>query len=371
MFTRLRFQNFLSLKDIEIDLGKVNVLVGPNASGKSNIARAIQLIARHARDGYPLLDGYRSLRELSFNFDPVVNIQISLETLIGGTNYSYTLQLTNECYIEQIQKENKTVIYHRGDSPVVEIKEGNTYTIYSFIMGTQFYSRTIYESMLRALPSRVEREIHHLVSSLGRISVHSFAPGRLRLRNHISQPPLLDYYGENLARYLLYLYTERRKDFWRIEETLRGMVPEVEEVIPHIEGTEVEIWIKIKGVDEPLKPYNISDGTLRLLAIIAALYGGFSLVVLEEPENCIHPHLLEALMYLIRDSPSQVLLTTHSPYLLDYVKPEEVYVVCKEDLETKVKKLSATEEIERVRRFLEEGGTLGEAWYSRVFGGTP
>jgi predicted ATPase len=131
------------------------------------------------------------------------------------------------------------------------------------------------------------------------------------------------------------------------------------------------VWIKAKGLGEPLRPHNVSDGTLRALAIASALYGGSSLVVLEEPENCVHPHLLEALMSLARDSPPQVILTTHSPYLLDHARPEEVYVVEKEGLETKVGRLSAMKELKAVRRFLEEGGTLGEAWYSGMMGGTP
>jgi len=124
-------------------------------------------------------------------------------------------------------------------------------------------------------------------------------------------------------------------------------------------------------LSEPLKSSNISDGTLRIMAMASVLYGGFSLVVLEEPENCVHPHLLGTLMDLARRAPSQVVMTTHSPYLLDHARPEEVYVVEKEGLETKVEKLSTAKELEAVRRFLEEGGTLGEAWYSRLIGGTP
>ncbi|MCL7383385.1 MAG: ATP-binding protein [Thaumarchaeota archaeon] len=102
--------------------------------------------------------------------------------------------------------------------------------------------------------------------------------------------------------------------------------------------------------------------------MISVLHGGFSLVVLEEPENCIHLYLLETLMDLVRNSPSQVVITTHSPYLLDHVKPEEVFLVEKEGLETKVKMLSTTEEMNRVKLFLEEGGILGEAWYSGIIG---
>jgi predicted ATPase len=102
--------------------------------------------------------------------------------------------------------------------------------------------------------------------------------------------------------------------------------------------------------------------------LVTALYGGARVVVLEEPESCVHPSLLEALVDAMRDAPAQVIATTHSPYLLDHVKPEEVYVVGRVGLETKVRKLSETEEVKLVKRFLEEGGTMGEAWYSGLLG---
>jgi energy-coupling factor transporter ATP-binding protein EcfA2 len=370
MFTKLHVENFLSLKNVDLELGKVNVFIGPNASGKSNIARALQLIAKHARDGLPILEGYERLRDLSFNFNSAVDVYIALETLIGRSKYGYTLQLTNEGYFEQILMANEPVITHDGSRGAMHVK-GQTRHGLTFHRGSAYYGRPIFGSMLTVLPLDVEKEIHYLASSLGKISVHSFAPDRLRSKNPVGAPRFLEYHGSNIARYLLYSHTERRKDFGCVEETLRGTIPEVEEVIPHIEGTDVEVWIKIRGLDEPLKPHNISDGTLRILALITALYSGFSLVAFEEPENCIHPNLLETLMNLARDSPSQVVITTHSPYLLDHVKPEEVYLVWKEGLETKVKKLSTTSEMEHVKKFLEEGGTLGEAWYSGIFGGTP
>jgi energy-coupling factor transporter ATP-binding protein EcfA2 len=370
MFTHLHVENFLSLKNVDLELGKVNVFIGPNASGKSNITKVFRLIAKHVREGIPALEGYDRLRDLSFNFNPAVNIYIALSALIGRYKYGYTLELTNEKYFEQILADNEPIIEHDSSSGITHIK-GQTMRGLTHLLMSDYYGRTAYKSVLSALPLNIEAEAYYLASSLGRISVHSFAPDILRSKNPVKEQPFLKYHGENLARYLLHLYTERRKDFGRVEETLRNMVPEVEEVIPHIEGTDVEIWIKIKGLEEPLKPNNISDGTLRILAIISALYGGSSLVVLEEPENCIHPYLLETLMDLARDSPSQAIITTHSPYLLDHVKPEEVYLVGKEGLETKVKKLSTTSEMERVKRFLEEGGTLGEAWYSGIIGGTP
>ena len=370
MFTTLGVENFLSLKKVHIELVKVNIFVGPNASGKSNIAKVFRLVAKHAREGVPVLEGYASFRDLSFNFNPFENIYVALGTPIGYRKYTYTLELNNEKYIERIFAHDRLIISYEGGTGELRVKDETLH----FSHGIADYygaGRVVQKSILLALPSDIEAGVRELASSLGRISVHSFAPDVLRLKNHVTMQPFLRYHGENLARYLLYLYTEKRRDFGRIEETLRNMIPEVEEIIPHIEEANVEIWIKLKGLEEPLKPHNISDGTLRILAIISALYGGSSLVVLEEPENCVHPYLLETLMDLARDSPSQIIMTTHSPYLLDHAKPEEVYLVRKEGLETKVEKLTSMSEMEQVKRFLEEGGTLGEAWYSKIIGGTP
>jgi len=372
MFTCLNIENFLSLKSISLELNKVNILIGPNASGKSNIVRALQLISNHSRRGLPILEGYKSLIDLSFAFNPVINIKVGLDTIIGNQNYKYVLEMKSDKYIEQIIAGNKPVIINDGKEIAIRLKDNIVHpSIAYFPSGYYGIDAPASILTLKTLPSDIEPEVHNLISKLREITVHSFAPSRLRLRNDISEEPLLKYYGDNLARYLLYLYLERRRDFQRIEETFKNLIPEVEEIVPHIEGNTVEIWIKIKGLNEPLKPFNISDGTLRILAIISTLYGGFSLVVLEEPENCIHPHILEALMSLIREAPSQVIITTHSPYLLDYAKPEEVYIVEKKELKTNIKKLSTTKEVEAIKQFLMEGGTLGEAWHSGLIGGIP
>jgi len=371
MFTRLTVENFLSLKSVSLELGKVNVLIGPNASGKSNVARAFQLVANHARGGLPLLEGYESLVDLSFAFNPVINARVELEALVNGRRYKYALELKADKYVERILADNEEVLTHDSTSGAVYIRGGKEVHPGISRDFCSYYRGSIYASALTALPSEVEPGIHALASKLRGITVHSFAPSHLRLKGPVSQKPPLKYHGENFARYLLYLYLERRRDFEYVEEALRSTVPEVEEIVPHIEGADVEVWIKAKGLSEPLKPSNISDGTLRIMAMASVLYGGFSLVVLEEPENCVHPRLLGALMDLARGAPSQVVMTTHSPYLLDHARPEEVYVVEKEGLETKVKKLSTAKELEAVKRFLEEGGTLGEAWYSGLIGGTP
>jgi energy-coupling factor transporter ATP-binding protein EcfA2 len=116
MFTRLSVENFLSLKGVSLELGKVNILVGPNASGKSNVARALQLVAGLARGGAPYLEGYGRLRDLSFGFDPAVDIRVALEALVEGRRCEYVLRLTVTDYSEEVRADGEQIVYHSGSS---------------------------------------------------------------------------------------------------------------------------------------------------------------------------------------------------------------------------------------------------------------
>jgi Fe-S cluster assembly ATPase SufC len=367
---RVCARNFLSLKDVCMDLGKLNVLIGPNASGKSNIATVFRLIQSISLHGAPSLEDYR-FESIFYAMDmtKVVEVEIELEN-----GYRHKLELYGEgSYKEGVASPKGRIIYRLdGKSGYFEYinvrNEVRGGILNPAKMNFKDGSYTVYRSMLslKPVPYDVSDDLKAIVRALAGISACKPDSYTLKARERVEVEPRLWYDGRGLARFLLHLYLERRRDFQRVEEAVRSLVPEVEELIPHLERGEVELWVRVRGLDAPLGPENISDGTLRLLAIVTALYSGGSLVVLEEPENHVHPHLLEALVDMARSSPSQVVVATHSTHILDYVEPGEVYLVYKDGLETKVRRLTESSSIDEVRRFLEEGGTLGEAWYSGV-----
>jgi predicted ATPase len=166
--------------------------------------------------------------------------------------------------------------------------------------------------------------------------------------------------------------TFNRRKFLEIEETMKKLIPEIEEInVPTTKGGDkVYLAIRERKISEPLKYANISDGTLRVLAFVTALSLGGSLVAFEEPENCVHPYLFETVLDLCRKAPTQVIITTHSPYLVDKVKLEELYIVTKGEGKTIVRKIKGNEK-RKVKRILNEGLTLGEIWYSGELGGIP
>jgi len=205
---------------------------------------------------------------------------------------------------------------------------------------------------------------------------YSFIPQSMLSEVEIEDKPILSRDGSNLAGLLAYLKLTEYKMFHTIEEKLRNYVPEIEEIVipPKTIPSKKVYRIRIRERGFMKSFTNISDGTLRLLGFVTALSLNHSLVAFEEPENCIHPHLLELLVDMMRKADCQVVITTHSPYLLDYVEPEEVVVVWREmgeeGLETKVRRPSE-EELERVKALLRDGWTLGEVWCSGVIGGVP
>jgi Fe-S cluster assembly ATPase SufC len=367
---RVCARNFLSLRDACIDLGKLNILIGPNASGKSNIATVFRLIQSISLHGAPSLEDYR-FESIFYAMDVTKVVEVNVELENG---YRYKLELYGEgSYREEVTSPKGETIYeYDGKSGYFkyinvrsEVRKGYLNLVK---MNFKDGSYDVYRSMLslKPVPHDVSDDFKTVVRVLAGISAYKLYPYTLKARDRVEVEPRLWYEGRGLARFLLHLYLERRRDFQRVEEAVRSLVPEVEELIPHLERGEVELWVRVRGLDAPLRPENISDGTLRLLAIVTALYSGGSLVVLEEPENHVHPHLLEALVDMARGSPSQVVVATHSTHILDYVEPGEVYLVYKDGLETKVRRLTESSSIDEVRRFLEEGGTLGEAWYSGV-----
>ena len=375
--TRFRAKNFLSLRNIELELGKLNVFIGPNSSGKSNIVRAFQLLANHARYGVPVLPGYRDFKSIVYNFDETSQVELEIEAEINRHNVRYALILVPDNYVEKTWLNNREVLRSEGkmSTAYVLTHNGEVKSFYrpEEFMPPKYYllTRSVYKSALAELPSEAIMEVHKLAEALKNIAVHSFNPRSIRGFSMVKEQPVLGYDGSGLARVLLHLYLENRRIFARIEDVLRSLVPEVEEIVPHIEGENVELWLRVRDLKEPLRPANISDGTLRILAYITVLHSGASFAAFEEPENSIHPHLLETLVDLARKAPCQVVMTTHSPYLLDHVKPEEVFVVEKPGTETLVRRLMDTREMKAVKKFLEEGGTLGEAWYSGIIGGVP
>ncbi len=182
--------------------------------------------------------------------------------------------------------------------------------------------------------------------------------------------------GENLAAVLHEIEKGNGAGVMKtILNGLRGAVPRVKEIKPL--RTEVEGKWTFQIVEDrirALNPSSVSDGTIRLLAILVATCWSSrnsSLLVMEEPENNLHPHLCQQMVATFRaiSEERQLIITTHSPGFLDYLEPKEL-LLCERDDETTFTQLvpaSSRDNIEIFRRRF----TLGELWVQGALGGIP
>jgi len=361
----LTAENFLSLDKIKVDFGKLTILVGPNASGKSNIIKALTLLSGIGREKsnteiQTICKKHlrvESLRQVFYDLREDVTLRLNLEA--DGQNILYRISFNSDGIInkEEVVREKSLLTRTAADAVSYMNKEGRVKS-----------QLPLHSSFVPAITQISERKDSHFIvkrmkSILANIRAYAFEADRIKSESSSGFNLNLSRDGSNLAQALHSLLTYERKSFLEIEDIMKQLIPEIEEInVPTTKnGQRVYLSIKEKGIPKPLKYHNISDGTLRILAFVTALYLENTIIAFEEPENCVHPYLFETVVDLCRKSPTQVVMTTHSPYLLNKVSdPKEVLLVEKENGRTKVKPV---EDLNKARRLLEEGIPLGEIWY--------
>ena len=127
-----------------------------------------------------------------------------------------------------------------------------------------------------------------------------------------------------------------------------------------------------------LSPNQLSEGTFKTLALLFhVITNESSALLIEEPEVCVHHGLLSSILELIKyySHSKQMILSTHSDYVLDHVEPDNVYRVTLEKPEgtiaRHIRKTMTTREYDALRKYLEQQGNLGEFWREGGLGDPP
>ncbi len=202
---RVCARNFLSLRDACIDLGKLNALIGPNASGKSNIATVFRLIQSISLHGAPSLEDYR-FESIFYAMDvtKVVEVEIELEN-----GYRYKLELYGEGgYKEEITSPKGEVIYSydgkSGYFKYIDVRNEVRTGSFNYLTQMNFKddSYTVYRSMLslKPVPHDASDDLKAIVRALAGISAYKPDPYTLKARDRVEVEPRLWYDGRGLAR---------------------------------------------------------------------------------------------------------------------------------------------------------------------------
>ena len=394
MLKRIRIQGYKSLADVEVHLGYLTVLIGPNASGKSNFLDALHLLSRIAschtlreafaqHRGYPLEsftfgpEGIKTLRqqekvsfcmEIDVQLSPAVvekvNQQIQkmkpipiTDAADKGNSTSKRLRPVREenlRYRIEIEMLPKQGILHVADEYLAalnangEVKQNRKPFLER--VGNQLlirlegearsicYEYPFNQSILSMQHSPVHyphvAAMHHELTSW---FTHYFEPReRMRLPTLAKEVNHIGAMGEELANYLHTLKTHNERQFESIEKALHS-------IIPSITGIEVdiselgEVELNLREGEKGMSIRVLSEGTLRILGLLA-LVGSKeppALIGFEEPENGVHPRQIDRIASFLDArrllERTQYIVTTHSSLLLEFIRPDFFYLCRKVD----------------------------------------
>jgi predicted ATPase len=378
MITLLKVRNYKSLENVELPLGSLHVLVGPNNSGKSNLFDAFQFLrelaeiggpAVHSRGGFAqIVWGGDVKRTISFELHATVRNGKSKEQLI------YQLEIAGSLQYFQITKERLLVSNEREKPCLIFPTEGNKASL-TDVQGRKWEpSRALDRLFLEQLFRDEERygPLARFAKDLFSWSIYNFEPSVMRKPNAVKQDFQFQTTGENFSSVMHSIQSEHGATFNEIASLLKTALPEVRRLFTAL-TKEGQTYVSLE--EEPMTmrvpAWAMSNGTLRLLGQLAALFSPKppALACYEEPENYVHPALLSLLADVLKsaETKNQILISTHSPYLLDNFSPHHLIVVEKKNGCSQFSFVSKKKGLKEALRVL----GLGEIWRSGQLGGTP
>ncbi len=400
MITALEIANYKTFGDsFRLELGPFNVLVGPNACGKTNLVDALRFlqesvagglsVAAARRGGWSAIRCRRKRRkEVRFTLEGSLNQEGEIRVhsrqegkaslqRFRSVRYVYRLRFRYTGKGYQVVLEEATLWGRSADEETLEQEQ--VLSRFRRTAEQVFLEESVAERR-QTLPIPEENQAHLFVGNrFGSLASLMLGEEIARWRFYDPQPlaaqtpvrpqekTTLSETGETLALVLQRLEKAPMEGDGlreRVITLMQTLVPGFEgwrtELLP--DGT-VTFKVREKGLRGSLPASLVSYGTLRLLILLIALLHEderASEIIIEEPERGLHPAALEPLVALMRETGRRtpIIITTHSADFVRYCRPEEVWLMDKVDGLSRVVRAS---EIAQIETFLERF-TLDELW---------
>ncbi len=385
----IKLQNFLSFgpKPLELDLKPLNILIGPNGSGKSNLIEAIGFLRSAAKDlTAPIRDGGGVSEWLwkGASNTPIAEIEAKINYPFAQIPICHRISFTMEG--QRFKLEDESIENSRPDGPqykdvrffyrfqkghpVINVCESGDFKERKLQWDDVAFDQSVLSQ--RKDPDQYP-EITYLGNQYTKIRFYRewnlgrYTPPRIPQKADLPD----DFLEENMSNLGLILNDLEHRPGWKeMLERLRLFSGSFDDISVKVHGGTVQIFLREKGMDQPIPATRLSDGTLRFLCLLAVLChpNPPPLICVEEPELGLHPDIIPLLAEIIKEASSrtQLIITTHSDALVDAFsdEPESVVVCEKENSSTTMKRLERQALSEWLHKY-----SLGEIWQMGEIGG--
>jgi len=367
--SKVTIEGFRSIKSAAVELRPLNVFIGANGAGKSNLIAFLQMLNFALSRGFQKFVQTRGPASALLHFGqkttPVMQGALEFRSDRGRNEYRFSLAYSQGSSLVFTHEE---VQFHG---------EGYAQPQAAVPLGPGGHQ----ESGLAELWAENDPTAKFAKAFLSRCRVYqfhdtsleSFLRGKAKLEDSSS----LRSNGGNLPAFLLKLKQEATNSYAEIVRTLRLVLPWFDDFILEPEGNprnpDVMLgWRLIDHPDHPFGPGQLSDGSLRIMALVTLLLQPEErrpqLIVVDEPELGLHPSAEGIIAGLLKAASAtrQVLVATQSATFLDHFSPEDVVVAENEDGQSSFVRQSP----DQLKAWLDRY-TLGQVWQKDLIGGRP
>ena len=340
-------EGFRSIARLEqLPLKPINVLIGANGSGKSNLIQVFALLRALFLKRLDEYVGRSGGANRNLHFGSKATKEICIEISFGSGKETHHARF-------EPTEADKLVL--RSESMKAPAED-------------RVRERDVGKDPAEVIQERLDRwRVYHF---------HDTGRGAPLLRTaQLHDNKFLREDGENLAAFLYYLKQKEQTSYRRIQQTFRLVAPFFEDFILEpqtLNEQMIRLEWRHRTSDAHFDISTFSDGSLRFLALTTLLLQPArlrpSVILLDEPELGLHPYAITLLCSLISSvaTETQVVLATQSPFLVDHFEPEDVVVVDRVEGRSEFRRLST----EDLKDWLEDY-SLGDLWLMNDLGGRP
>ena len=361
--TCLTLDGWKSIKALnEFPLTDINVLIGTNGAGKSNLISFFRMLSwlsdENLQTYIARYGGANALLHCGAASTPQLSAAMAFESEKGKTEYDFrlfhaasdTLIFADEqfCFTPAGKHGHKFQSLGSGHREALVVAQKDA-------SGTRRF-------LTNALKSCIVYQFHNTSET-----------ARMRQRWSVDDNAFLKEDAANIAPFLMRLADEYPKHYRLIVETIQQAVPFFLNFTFNSTGNTIMLQWRERTGDTVYSAYQASDGMLRVIALTALLLQPAeklpSLLVLDEPELGLHPYAIDVIAGLVRSASqnSQVIVATQSTTFLDNFDPSEIVVVDRDDHGSSQFHRLKSEELQE---WLSEY-SLSELWEKNVIGGRP